>query len=173
MVLSISESPLPDDTLLQRFADGGDYTDCFVTRVDAQITFPEYVEAFYTTAVFKAERLILKWAASRPSTDREAKQLANGEIDAFAAWTVVGRRENQLLLMDVRGQTCSWFMLEAEPAGSRLFFGSAIIRSEATPTGRRMKWTYRSLLGFHRVYSRVLLRAARRKLLRSGGRVRV
>ncbi|MBT8080467.1 MAG: hypothetical protein KJO31_17945 [Gammaproteobacteria bacterium] len=169
MFLSITKSPLPGDALLQRFVDSGDYTDCFVTGIDTQVALADYVEAFYTTAVFKAERLVLKWAVARPSTDREAKQLANGVIDAFAAWTVVERRENQMLLMDVRGQTCSWFMLTAEPVGSRLFFGSAVIRSEKTPTGPRMKWTYRSLLGFHRVYSRVLLWAARRRLLGSAG----
>jgi len=51
--------------------------------------------AFYTTLVFKLERLILKLAVSRPSTDAQAKQLAAGSIDEFSAWHVEARSENQ------------------------------------------------------------------------------
>jgi hypothetical protein len=37
------------------------------------VTLAEYVNAFYTTRVFRLERIILKWAVSRPSTDAQAK----------------------------------------------------------------------------------------------------
>jgi len=162
----VKETPLPENALLRRFVDSGDYTDCFAARVDAEVAFSDYVESFYTTAMFKTERLILQWLFSLPSSDSDARQLANGNIDDFAAWKVLQRADAQLLLMDVRGRTCSWFMATPDAAGTCLYFGSAIIRTEKTPSGRRIKWTYRMLTGFHRLYSRVLLSAARAKLLR-------
>lgn len=162
---AITTPPLPDDALLCRFLESGDYTDCFMTRVGIEVSFAAYVQAFYTTTVFKAERFILKWLASRPSTDEQARALAAGEIDEFAAWRMLDRTDNQLLMMDFRGQTCSWFKLESDGNGSRLYFGSAVIRNRKTASGRRLGGTYRALLGLHRLYSRILLRATRSKLL--------
>ena len=168
MSAPISEPPLPDDALLQRFADSGDYTDCFTTRIDVDVSFAGYVEAFYTTGVFKAERFILKWLVSRPSTDAEAKSLSLGEINEFAAWRMLERTDNQLLMMDFRGQTCSWFKLEPDGDGQQLYFGSAVIRNRKTASGRRLGGIHRALLGFHRLYSRILLRAAVKRLSKSG-----
>lgn len=167
MSAAISEPDLPANALLQRFVDSGDYTDCFRTRIDASVTFASYVEAFYTTKVFRAERFLLKWLVSRPSTDDEAKALANNEVEKFAAWKMLDRADDQLLMMDFRGNTCSWLMLEADSEESDLYFGSAVIRNRKTSSGRRMGWAYRALLGFHRLYSRILLRAARSRLLRT------
>jgi len=167
MFSSINDCPLPENALLRRFAERGDYTDCFFTRIDASVAFADYVAAFYTTAAFKTERLILHWLFSLPSSDAEASQLARGEVDKFAAWNVLQRADAQVLLMDVRGRTCSWFMLAPDTTtGHRLYFGSAVINSEKPSSGRRMKWSYRRLLGFHRLYSRILLSAARARLLR-------
>ena len=167
MTPEITESPLPENALLRRFVDSGDYTDCFMVHIGIDVTFPEYIEAFYTTAVFKTERFILKWLVSRPSTDEEARALANDELREFAAWRKLDRSENQLLMMDFRGQTCSWFMLAPDEHGTALYFGSAVIRNRKTASGMRMGWTYRALLGFHRLYSRILLRAACKQLGRS------
>ncbi len=161
----ITEPALPANALLQRFVNSGDYTDCFQTHINATISFSAYIEAFYTTSVFRAERFVLKWLVSRPSTDDEVTALANGEVERFAAWKMLDRADNQLLMMDFRGNTCSWFMLEADHAGSNLYFGSAVIRNRKSSSGRRMGWTYRALLGFHRLYSRILLRAACKRLL--------
>ena len=161
---SVNEAPLPDNALLQEFVDRGEYTDCFVVQVGNDVTFAEYVEAFYTTRLFKAERLILKWLVARPSTDAEAKQVSRNEIHAFAAWKEHSRSDNQLVMMDFRQQTCSWFMLVPQPNENRLYFGSAVMRKRETPSGKKLKWTYRWLLGFHRIYSRALLHAAARQL---------
>ena len=161
---SVDQGPLPDGALLQEFVDRGEYTDCFVTDVRNDVTFPEYVESFYTTPLFKAERLILKWLVSRPSTDDEARQLSRNEIHEFAAWEEHSRRDNQLVMMDFRQQTCSWFMLVPQENGSRLYFGSAVMRNRETSSGRKMPWLHRCLLGFHRLYSRALLKAAARRL---------
>jgi len=170
MSFSLHTPPLPENALLQRFVDSGDYTDCFATHVDCIVGLETFIEAFYTTTVFKAERLILGWLASMPSTDSEARQIARAERDAFAAWNMFERTSNQLLMMDVRGQTCSWFMVAPTATGSQLYFGSAVMRNQETPDGPRMKWTYKVLLGFHRLYSRVLLRAASKRVLRIDAR---
>ena len=162
---SVREAPLPTGALLQEFVDKGEYTDCFVTRVQGGVSFPAYIESFYTTLLFKAERLILKWAISRPSSDEEAELLARNEIHAFAAWKEHSRSDNQLVMMDFRGKTCSWFMATPDEGGTLLYFGSAVMRDQQTASGKEMKWTYRWLLGFHRLYSRALLRAARSRIV--------
>ena len=167
MRFEITEPPLPENALLRRFVDSGDYTDCFMAHLSTDVTFPAYIEAFYTTAVFKTERFILKWLVSRPSTDEEARALANDQRREFAAWRMLDRTENQLLMMDFRGQTCSWFLLGPAADGCNLYFGSAVIRNRKTASGRRLGGVHGLLLGFHRVYSRVLLRAACKRLAES------
>ena len=161
---SVNKVPLPDGALLQEFVDHGHYTDCFVARVRNDVTFPEYVASFYTTPLFKAERLVLKWLVFRPSTDDEARQLSRSEIHEFAAWKEHSRSDNQLVMMDFRQQTCSWFMLVPQENGNLLYFGTAVMRNRETSSGRKMPWIHRSLLGFHRLYSRALLQAAARRL---------
>ena len=106
--------------------------------------------------------------ARRPSTDAEAGELALGARDRFAAWTVEGRSADQLLLADAMGGTRSWLMTEPGEGGStRLYVGSAVVPrrrdGSATP---RMGFLFHALLGFHRLYSRALLKAARRRLER-------
>ena len=162
---------LPQDTLLNSYLRAGAYADCYVTDIAGRVTHAEYVEAFYTTSVFRIERLLLKWFASRPSTDDEAKQLAAGSIDRFAAWRVEDRAPNQLLLADVTGRTRSWLMVAPADAGgvarTRLYFGSAVVPlKRAQPGPRSMGAGFHALLGFHRLYSRILLRAARQRLAR-------
>ncbi len=87
-------------------------------------------------------------------------KLANGEIDTFAAWTVESRDSNQILLTDIRGNTRSWLMVEPSGDGATLLFGSAVVPREIDGTARPPAWIFRVLLGFHQLYSRVLLRAA-------------
>ncbi len=161
---------LPPNALLRKCRDAGAYTDCYATEVAARVSHAAFVEAFYTTWVFKLERLVLKWLVSKPSTDDDARRLARGEAEAFAAWTVEARAPDQLLLADFLGRTKSWLMIAAvDESHTRLYFGSAVVpgndvgralarhpksRAEARPT---------FLLGFHKLYSRILLRAAAAK----------
>jgi len=133
------------------------------------VSLAQYVTAFYTTRVFKLERWILKIAVSRPSTDAQAKQLATGSIDAFAAWQVEARSENQLLMSDFHRRTRSWLMAvpmaSAGGARTRLYFGSAVVQVKNPGTGRFTPgFGFRALLGFHRLYSKVLLHAAKSRL---------
>jgi hypothetical protein len=151
---------LPDQALLRRYQDVDAYTDCFAIDVPGQVTHAAYVEAFYTTAVFKLERLLLALLAARPSRDADARELAGGVREQFAAWSVEARAPGQLLMCDLSGSTRSWLMVAAAPQGTRLYFGSAVVRS-------RQGRAFRALLGFHKLYSRILLRAAASRLLRA------
>ncbi len=158
---AISACELPADALLARYRGDGSYTDCYVTEVSWLVSQAEYVEAFYTSGVFKLERLILKLLVARPSTDQQARELAAGQRGAFAAWSVEARAPNQLLLCDFRGRTRSWLMT----SGTRLYFGSAVVPGAARGSRKAsLGFVFTALLGFHRLYSRILLRAAVRGL---------
>jgi hypothetical protein len=172
---SISACEVPSSALLRKYVYEGAYTDCYVTGIGASVSQAEYVEAFYTTAVFKFERLILTWLASMPSSDSDARRLANAEIDSFAAWSVEERAPNQLLLRDFQHRTRSWLMvapIESGEAGTRLYFGSAVVPVRRRSGEATLGFTFSALLGFHQLYSRILLRAARSRLAgrrRAGG----
>ena len=169
-VSSIRTCEIPQGALLGKYLHGGAYADCYVTEVSRPVTQAEYVEAFYTTAVFKLERLILAWFASKPSTDMQAKQLAVGTVGSFAAWNVEDRNASQLLLSDYRGRTRSWLMVasnEGNARGTRLYFGSAVVPAKSRRSAQAtLGFPFQALLGFHKLYSRVLLRAARARLAR-------
>ena len=164
--MAVEPCGIPAAALLRRYQDGDGYADCFVTEVEGEVSQAEFIEAFYTTPLFKVERAILKWFASRPSTDLDAKALAGGRASTFAAWRVEDRSADQLLLADFTGRTRSWLM--AAPAGgrTRLHFGSAVTPVTNARTGRRgMGASFRALLGFHKLYSRLLLRSAHARIL--------
>jgi hypothetical protein len=159
----IGLSPLPAGTLLEPYAQGGAYTDCYAAVLSRPVSHAEFVEAFYTTALFKLERWILATLLARPSTDKQARELASGSSSTFAAWSVEARAPNQVLL--AAGRTRSWLMTVSPPehasTSTRLYFGSAVVpRRGSTKLG----WQFTALLGFHKAYSRLLLWAAKNQL---------
>ena len=165
----IHASPLPTQALLSRYTKDGSYTDCYSTDVPITVSHEQFVVAFYTTWLFKIERLILKLAVSRPSTDEQAVAVAAGDTDQFAAWSVEDRASNQLLMCDMHGKTRSWFMTEGIEIGgvlgTRVYFGSAVV--PARNKGDKSKGIgtlFRLLLGFHKLYSIALLSSAASKL---------
>lgn len=166
---SIQACDLPEGALLRRYLAADGYADCYVAELPRPASQAEFVEAFYTTAVFKLERLLLAWFVARPSTDAQAAQLASAELASFAAWSVEAREADQLLLRDFQGRTRSWLMSTPASNGraTRLFFGSAVVPIVDRRTGEaRMGAGFRALLGFHKLYSRMLLRAAAARLAR-------
>lgn len=170
-MFSVEKCDLPESSLLLEYRNNGAYTDCYTVQVDQIISQTEYIRAFYTTIVFKAERKILKWAVSKPSTDEEASLLAEARAEKFAAWNVEARQDNQILLSDFRGRTRSWLMSEPSKGidgeSTRLYFGSAVVRVRVKNTGeRRLGKTFGFLIGFHRLYSRILLSSAKSRLCR-------
>lgn len=172
---TVQACELPPNALLRRYLDQGAYADCFVIDVDHPLSQAEYVEAFYTTRVFKLERLLLAWFASRPSTDRQVRDLANERLNVFAAWNVEARVGGQLLMCDMHQRTRSWLMCApvagAAGGGTRLYFGSAVVPIKDARSGQaRMGFAFRALLGFHKLYSKVLLRAAASRLTSAADR---
>jgi hypothetical protein len=165
---SVLSAPLPPHALLATYRESGAYTDGYVTTLDRPVALASYIDAFYTTPLFKLERLILAAFAGRPSTDLQARQLAIGQLDTFAAWRVEARQADQILLADLSGRTRSWLMVApSEGGGTQLYFGSAVVPVADPASGqRRMGLAFRALLGFHTLYSRALLFSARRKLTR-------
>ncbi len=161
---------LPEAALLRQLQRNGGHTDCYTTQLPISVTQAQYIEAFYTTSLFKAERMVLRLLAFKPSTDQGARDLAQGRSDAFAVWRVAQRRPEQILLTDQTGRTSSWLMAVPDegPAGgaTRLFFGSAVTSRTNHTTGRReLGLVFHALLGFHKLYSRLLLQAAAARLL--------
>lgn len=162
--IRVAEAALPPGALLSRYEGRGGYADCFVATVPGQVTQAAYVEAFYTTGLFKLERLVLAVLVARPSTDLDARRLATGEASKFAAWTVEAREADQILLCDFLGSSRSWLMSVADaasPGTTTLFFGTALVPRRGAG---RLDIGFRALVPFHRLYARALLRAAVRRL---------
>lgn len=166
-MFSIEPTVLPEDALLQVYAERDDcYADCYSTEISESVSLVRYVSAFYTTPVFRMERLVLRMFASAPSSDIEAQQMASGERRSFAAWRVEKRSDNQLLMCDFSGRTRSWFKVEHPDgrSGAKLFFGSTVVPAADSEPGAGLGLVFNALLGFHKVYSRVLLASAKVRL---------
>lgn len=174
-MFSVTQGAVPDDALLKTYQGGArperwrESGDCFVVSVDRAVSLAEFVFAFYTSPVFRVERLILGVFAGAPSTDAEGCRLAGGSGTSFAVWRVGERMATQLLMCDRYERTRSWFRVVPQSDGKTLLqFGSAVAsRSRTqTPTWAR-KSLFRMLLKFHVVYSQILLHAAKRTVMRS------
>ncbi len=153
--------PVPTDALLARYkVEDGHYTDAFVADVKGAVDLPLFLEAFYTAGLFRGERLVLR-LAGHPSTDMDAANLAMGSSNDFAIWSVADRTGTQILLCDKFGSTASWFQVESVGSGTRLWFGSAVI---AAPGANQIPFFARVLTPVHKLYSRLLLAGAVRRL---------
>ncbi len=165
---TVQQGELPDDALLAQYHLQGAKTDCYFIDLPKQVDQAQYIEAFYTTKLFKVERFILSLVARRPSTDERAKNLANGETKTFAAWSVEAQTQDQLMLCDFMGKTRSWLksVKQEDGNGTRLYFGSAVIAKKDRASGKaRVGIGFQLLGGFHHVYSKALLKAAYLRLL--------
>jgi hypothetical protein len=162
MKILVQKCPVPANTILENYSLNGAYADCYRTEVPRRVAFPDFIIAFYTTPLFKLERWILRLTVGKPSTDVQARELADGSRDEFAAWYVEHRKENELLMCDFRGHTRSWLMVIPTRlvSGDRtqLYFGSAVVPRQNPKTGKlTLGPGYQALLGFHTVYSVFLL----------------
>lgn len=152
---------VPKDALLHRYVDKpGAYTDCFEVMSPLSVTHVEFIEAFYTTWLFRLERVILAAVLCRGVSDTEVIALAEGREDNFAVWTVEDRMSDQILLQDASGQTCSYLAVVGKEGGvTHLIFGSAVFAK----TGEMPLWI-KALIPAHRFYSKALLRLAEWKI---------
>lgn len=162
------ETPPPADSLLATLArERRAFADAYTLRFPRAVTLAEFVEAFYTTRLFKAERALIA-LFGKPSSDAVARAVARGEGERLAVWTVEARAGDELLMHEDSGATRSWFKAQADGnGGTTLWFGSAVVpRRHGPDGGPRFGVAFHALLGFHRRYSRALLAAAARRLAR-------
>ena len=159
----VTQCPVPSNTLLARYVgQGWTYTDCYYCVVPQYVAFDAFVYAFYTTWLFRVERLILSIALRRSIADRDAAMMLSGHSEEFAAWRVERRGVNELLLRDESFGTRSWFGVQSlGTGGTRLVFGSAVIADDAP-----MHPALRLILSVHMLYSKALLTAARKRVLK-------
>jgi hypothetical protein len=159
----VHAAPAPKHSLIAPFARlPGHYTDAFATDVSGDIDLSDFIRAFYTTPLFRAERGVLTLAGTGGS-DSEVERLADGTGERFAAWTVEARRDDEILLADISGRTKSWLAVAEKGAGTRLRFGSVIVPTDRGG-GPSLGPFVTALIGPHRVYSRALLAAAARRI---------
>ena len=157
--MSVRLCELPENAFLQRYIDVG-HTDCYAVDVAQGVTLADFVTAFYTTWLFKLERAVLR-LVKRPSTDAEVAELAVGTCARFAAWDVEERAPDQILMRDMAGRTRSWLQVMPLDSRTRLYFGSAVVPDK---NSGKMGFIFHALMGFHKLYSVMLLKAAVRNL---------
>ena len=163
--MPIRQADLPPQALLASQARSNDHLDCFTADVPVSVSLADFVAAFYTTWLFKLERVVLGMAG-HPSTDHQALALANGERQDFAFWRMEAREGQQLLMRDLSGATCSWLMVKPMASGTLLYFGSGVrARQRPGHNPERLAWSYRALMGLHLLYARALLAAAARRVV--------
>lgn len=168
---SVQHHPIPADTALYAFSQKrGYYTDCFAVEIDRVVAFSDFIEAFYTTRLFRAERLLLRIFAAAPSSDLEARQLGLGLTERFAIWRTEERTETQLLMKAI-GRTRSWFMIEKaserDLTTTRLLFGSVVAPMQDGEQAPKIGFLFTVFHGVHLLYSKLLLSAALRRLKES------
>jgi hypothetical protein len=177
-MFSITRETVPPDALLKTFRGGahperwGKYADCFAVDVEADVELPDFVFAFYTSALFGIERLLLHVLINAPSSRADARAVADGSSDTFAAWYVGQRTPTQLLMCDRYERTRSWFCVEPKSGGATcLRFGSAVAAKRIDLTraaegrdGSERPAAFSLMLQFHVIYSQALLHAAKKNL---------
>ena len=164
-MFSVTRQAVPDDSLLKTYRGGarpelwGAYGDCFAVSVDRAVSLADFVFAFYTSAPFRIERMILRIVLKAPSTDGQAHAVADGCGGSFAVWYVGARSATQLLMCDRYERTRSWFRVVPLDEGRTLLqFGSAVAASRSP----RSSGPTSSLLSrFHVLYSQILLHSAK------------
>ena len=94
--------------------------------------------------------------------------LSKGLTDRIFIWEVETRHDAQILLS--AGGTKSLLMVQPIEDGTRLYFGSVLVPAPSKVKGEAHKvgWLIHSLMGAHLLYSRLLLQAAARRLMRRG-----
>jgi hypothetical protein len=168
-MFSVGRDAVAEDSLLRTYQGGtwperwGRYGDCFSLIAERRVSLTDFVFAFYTSPVFRIERFLLGAFAGAASSDSQARAVADGSAASFALWYVGERTATQLLMCDRYERTRSWFRVVALDRGRTLLqFGSAVAATGDDRTGdEKIGGTFRWLVGFHVLYSQVLLHAAK------------
>ena len=102
----------------------------------------------------RGRRRILQWFVSKPSTETDIRELAEGSrLTRSRRWKVERRSADQLLLGDLHGpHGTPADDPRGERAGTQLYFGSAVVPVTDRKTGETsLGLGFQSLLGFHKL----------------------
>ena len=157
---AVAEAQLAPGALLERYRTQGGHVDCYVAEVQRNVDLGQFITGFYTSRAFRPERWLLGALLGKRADDSDIAKLASGQTTRFSAWSVEDRRGDEILLCDFQSRTRSWLKVLPIEGGTRLHFGSAVVPSET----RADRLVFGALLGFHRWYSRTLLRSAVKNL---------
>lgn len=166
--MPITEIEVPSNALTAKFRQQGDFVDCYCIDIKKSIDLELFIKAFYTSRAFILERTLLSLLTLKPTFDRHAQLLAEGKQDTFSIWSVEERVKEQILLKEFTNHTKSWLMIHKWDSAdiTRLCFGSVVVANKVDTNGKgNFGLMFHLLGGFHRLYSRVLLNSAYRKLL--------
>lgn len=159
-MFSVHASPLPDSAALKQFAAvPGVHIDCYRADVSKDISLSDYAIAFFDSPVFRLERRLIALVGGKASRRADVEAFALGKSDTLSEWQVVERDADQILLAVGDGPIRTWIMRESPQDGTALYFGSAILPMHGAS---KIALGFRLLMGFHRLYARVLLFAAQR-----------
>lgn len=118
-----------------------------ITKSSDESDIKNYARAFYTSPLFKIERLILKYGLGYSITDEQILNTDFNIGDKVLLWEVVGRTKDEVMLRfkhnDFSGLT--WMKIEED----KLKFGSGL--DDATSISLKLS------LAFHYLYSRMLI----------------
>ncbi len=153
---AVTAGSLPSGALLEKYAVEGGHVDCFMVEVPQTVDLPGLITAFYTSRAFRPERWLLGALLGKAANHGDVARLAAGAVERFSAWTVEARRDDEILLCDFQSRTRSWLKVLPVEGGTRLHFGSAVVPQKRSAD----RAVFSALLGFHRWYSRALLRSA-------------
>lgn len=169
MKSQVESAAIPATSLLSVYeAEPFGFVDAYNVTTQFDVSLKQHIEAFYNSWVFRPERLLIHLLLKHPSDADAVARLAAGESEAFAAWRVEARREDEILLCDVSGATRSWLAVEAIDQGTRVWFGSAVVpRRDQDGNPKPPSLVFTLLTGFHRLYSRCLLTAGAHQLRQS------
>ena len=115
------------------------------------------MEAFYSGRVSKPAGFLLAVLMSKPSTELQARQLAERELNECAAWQLKARADDPLLLCTIDGRTRSWLMPSVAPesGGTRLYFDSVVVPVRNASMGKSaMDVAFKTVRGCHKRYTR-------------------
>ena len=155
---------VPRDGLLDRYVEHpGAYTDCFEVMHPLEADLEDFINAFYATWLFRLERLVLTVPLRHWLRDSEVRALAKGQKETFAVWRVEERKTREILLFERSGRTRSYLAVSPKDGGvTRLLFGSAVVPDK----GKDLSSAMTRLIPAHRLYSKLLLRAAEKRMRR-------
>lgn len=162
----ITATALPEQAFLICYeAQPNTHTDCFKATIAKDVSLEAFINAFFTTWLFRIERFILNVALKKPSSDAGIAKLAKGTSETMAAWRTEQRDGDQILLEVQNAPIRTWLMRETAGDQTHLYFGSAVLPARKDKSGKpAMGHLFVVLMGFHKLYARALLYFAQRKL---------